>query len=150
MKRSLCIFSFVLLCALVMFSSCASTSALEKNVEFSDFTMEDDLTWLQGIWKLEKWETDNHGVKQDNTNIYKNQFLMINGNQKTSELIEMSESSLDGSKSYNNYTVEDYFMLNSHESGHSNKVNESRTKLLLTREYALDPEVIFYFTYTKQ
>ena len=133
-----------------IFSSFAALSALEKKDSFVDFSMEEDLSWLQGTWKLEKWETNNHGVKQDDTNIYNYQLLVINGNQKLSELIEKTETSRDGKESLNTYSVEDYFMTNSHESGHSNKVNQKKTKLLLTREFALDPEVIFSFTFIKQ
>lgn len=150
MKKGFSILTLSLVCALFMFSSCATSSALEKNDGFVNFSMEGDLSWLQGTWKLEKWETNNHGVKQDNTNIYNYQFLIVNGNQKSSELIETSESAFDGSVSSNAYTVEGYFNMNSHEKGHSNKVNQSKTKLLLTREFALDPEVIFSFTYIKQ
>ena len=150
MKKNFRLFTLILLFTLFILSSCATSSSLKKNEAFFDFSMEEDLSWLQGIWKLEKWETNNHGVKQDDTKMYNYQYLIINGNEKSSELIEKSESSLNGEVSINNYSIEKYFMLNSHESGHSNKVNGARTKLLLTREFALDPDVIFSYTFIKQ
>ena len=149
MKRKVSAFTFVLVFTMFIFTACATSSALEKNDSYVDFSMEDDLSWLQGKWKLTKWETENHGIKEDNTKIYKYQFLIINGKQKTDKLFDESASA-DGKLTSNIYSVEDYFMLNSFESGHSNKVNQSKNKLLLTREFALDPEVIFSYTFTKQ
>ena len=59
------------------------------------FYIDEDLSWRQGTWKLEKWERDNHGVKEDDTKSYNYQLLIIKGSQKYSELIERSEAALD-------------------------------------------------------
>ena len=146
MKKVFAIFSVFVV--LGLFAACSTSSDPES--EFSEFSMDGDLSWLEGTWELTKWETNNHGIMQDDTDIYDYQLLIINGGAKDSELVEESKDKDDGTVSRHTYTVEGYFMMNSHEKGHSNKVNQSKTQLLLSREFALDEDIIFNYTFRKR
>ena len=46
MKRKVSAFTFVLVFTMFIFTACATSSALEKNDSYVDFSMEDDLSWL--------------------------------------------------------------------------------------------------------
>lgn len=146
MKKVFAMFSVFIVLAL--FTACSSSNTPKDG--FSEFSIDGDLSWLEGTWELTKWETNNHGTMQDDTAIYEYQLLIINGGTKDSELIEESKGRNDSTVSQHSYTVEDYFMMNSHVKGHSNKVNQSKTQLLLSREYALDEDIIFNYTFRKR
>ncbi len=145
----------LMLIALISFTACKSTSSVSKpeyinNPNFTEFSLDDDLSWLEGVWELVKWETNEHGKYVDNTYIFEYQTLKINGSSKTSQVIEESKSSKDKKASRHEYTLEKYLTLNNHTKGHANKVNKNKDTLLICREYALDPEVIFHYAFKKK
>ena len=141
-------FIIPVLALILLFTCCENNSkSVIYDNDFSNFTMDDDLSWLEGTWELIKWETDNHGVMEDATHIYEYKYLKIAGGEKSSELVEESKSPGKSEVSSYTYTVEGYFTLN--QAGHSNKVNKNKNMLLLSREFAGDAEVIFYYTYKK-
>ena len=152
MKKLFVLGAFI--AALCLFSACKTTSVAETTnaplEDFYEFSMNEDLSWLYGTWELVKWETDNHGKWEDCTHIYEYQFLEISGKTKDSTLIEESKSSKTGKIHKYEYTVEKYFTMNNHAKGHFNKVNEEKTTLLLRREFAMDGNVLFYYTFKKK
>ena len=143
-------FIIPVLALILLFTCCENNSkSVIYDNDFSNFTMDDDLSWLKGTWKLIKWEEDDNGVMEDDTHIYEYNYLKIAGGEKYSELVEESKRPGESEVSSSTYTVEGYFTLNSNQAGHSNKVNKNKNMLLLSREFALDAEVIFYYTYKK-
>lgn len=153
MKKNVCaLMAFVMLCMsagnVLTAETKSADSALTKG--FSEFTLDEDLSWLEGTWKLTSWKTDNHGKIENSTDKYTYKHLKIRGKEKQSTLIEETLGRNTNSGQAFEYTVEKYLLMNSHLTGNKNLVNDKKTRLLLVREFARDPEVIFYYTYAKQ
>lgn len=119
----------------------------EPEGDFVEFTLESDLSWLEGEWELEKWEGDNHGEVSDYTFLFTYELLKIQGGTKDSVLIDETKGFNDESPKQSSWTVESYLFANTLIS---NKVNRERNVIQHVRENALDPEVVFYFTYRKR
>ncbi|MBR4791880.1 MAG: hypothetical protein IK024_13410 [Treponema sp.] len=136
MKKAL--FLMVSIISFFFVLGCSADSKAEP--EFVEFSTTGDISWIEGTWELIKWETDNKGTMEDNTNIYVYQYLTISKDT----VVQESKSSSDNKVTSYTYSFNDYFQMYNH------KVNGNKTKILLSREYASDPEVIFYFTFQKQ
>ncbi len=124
----------VILATITAFTGCNST-AIEKPVDpvsylnddsFSEFTLDGDLSWLEGTWDLIRWEVDDHGTMKDNTSAWKHHFFEVNGKSKTSQLIEEYKNAKTDKISRYEYSVEKYFTLNNHVKGHFNNVNPEK------------------------
>ncbi len=151
MKKQIIVCTFFVMLSLFANSTLfAQSKILAKYKNFSEFSLEDDLAWLEGTWDLTSWKTDNHGKIEDNTKNYGKQFLRINGNLKTSSLIEETTSANFGKINKEEYTIESYFLKNNHQKGNANYVNTKKTQILLSRESENDPEVIAYFLFSKK
>ena len=88
--KKLCLYFFA--CLIVSFSllslSCKNHAEPQPEGDFVEFTLESDLSWLEGEWELEKWEVDNHGEVSDKTFLFTYELLKIQGGTKDSVLID--------------------------------------------------------------
>ena len=146
------IFVILVLIVAVCFLTCCNNSPKEYvyDEDFAEFSIDGNLSWLQGTWKLDKWTTVNNGVEENNTDIYEYKQLVIQGTTKDAVLLEQGKSKYDTKPFSYEYTVQSYLTLNNHEQGHSNQVNKEKSMLLLIRQSYLGPQVLYYTTYKKQ
>ena len=133
-------------CAVTVLALSFVACSSEPEDDFTEFTVNGDLSWLEGEWNLVKWEVNNHGQVVDMTDSYEYERLIIAGGTRDSVLTDVTKSPGQDANEYVS-TVEAYLFANTLIS---NKVNAARNEIKHVREYATDPDVVFSFTYRKR
>ena len=119
----------------------------EPEGDFVEFTLESDLSWLEGEWELEKLEVDDHGEVSDKTLFFTSDVLRIEGGTKDSVLVRKYQMAMSTSPEEFSSTVESFLFANSHIS---NKVNRERNVIVYISVDEEDSEKVFYYTYRKR
>lgn len=140
--KSLCFVFCVCMVFSLQFISCSSNS----KDGFTEYTLDGDLSWLEGEWDLVKLEVNDHGQVVDMTDSYEYERLIIAGGTRDSVLTDVTKSPGQNASEHN-YTVESYLFANTLIS---NKVNGAKNEIKHVREYAMDPEVVFHYIYRKR
>ncbi|MBR6154704.1 MAG: hypothetical protein IKQ43_09760 [Treponema sp.] len=140
--KSLCFVFCVCMVFSLQFISCSSNS----KDGFTEYTLDGDLSWLEGEWELVKWEVDDHGNVVDRTTTYEYERLIIAGGARDSVLRDETKSPGKDASGYD-FTVESYLFAT---NAISNKVNGAKNEIKHVREYAMDPEVVFHYIYRKR
>ncbi len=130
-------------------SSVFAETRSDLTKDYTEFTLDGDISWLEGTWKLTNEKSEKNGNIKNVEKIY-DTWLKIRGSEKTSSLIQQSKSIKTNSGFRNTHTVEWYFLNNSRRKSSINMVNDKKTKMLLICEIEQYPDEIFYYTFTKQ